>query len=376
MFRICLSAPNTLGYPSGGHLWVFLNWALGFQSLGHEVIWLDVVNPNDSPEMIAQMLGVMRERLAAFGFSDRIALCTPEGESVSQESKLPVVPLESALTCDLLCDHRYNLPARVVERFKHSMLIDIDPGQLQIALDLGTYHPAPHSRYFTVGEWANFPKQTQVHSKGYDWTYTPPPVALDAWPVIQAAVDSAMTTVSGWYMKNEWMPDSAGNWYDNSKRAAFLPYLDVPKQTPLPLELCINIGSYEEEIHFLRDKGWRVIKSDSVNDPHDYRRYLQQSLGEFSCAKPAYVQMQTGWLSDRTACYLASGKPVVIQKTGPSDILPDDSGVLRFTTPDEAIQCLRHVQHNYESHALAARQIAEDHLDARKVLKRVLEQSI
>ncbi len=374
--RICLSAPNTLGYPDGGHLWVFLNWALGFRSLGHEVVWLDVVADGDTPRCVAEMLTTLRERLHPFGLDQTIALASATGDALDNERQLQLVPLASAQSCDVLCDHRYNLPEKIVASFRRSMMIDIDPGQFHVALDLGTYSTAPHTHYFTIGEWTKAAHKPLFNTHGHDWIYTPPPVALDQWPATACDAVAPLTTVSGWFMKNEWMPDDNGDWYDNSKRAAFQPYLDVPQQSPLPLELCLNIFSYQPEVDLLESKGWRIGKSPAIAHPLDYRRYIQRSRGEFSCAKPAYVRLKTGWLSDRTACYLASGKPVVIQKTGESDIFPDSHGTLRFTTPAEAVAMLQQVHDHYPDHAQAARQLAEDHLDAKKVLKLALERTM
>ncbi|HEX8339267.1 MAG TPA: hypothetical protein VF624_00010 [Tepidisphaeraceae bacterium] len=373
--RIVLSAPNTLGYPDGGHVWVFINWALGFRSLGHEVVWLDVTHDKDTPEVVAALLQEMRSRLAPFGLDSQIALCTEAGDAYAHEAELGLYPLEDALGGDLLCDHRYNLPAKIVGRFKTSMLVDIDPGQFHVALDVGTYKPAPHDFYFTVGEWAKFThaQKAMFNTHGFHWQYTPPPVALDEWPVTPAGPDAAFTTVSNWFMSNEWMPAPDGVWYDNSKRAAFQDYLDLPRASARPMELCLNIGTYQPEIDLLGSKGWRIVKSQATSHPQDYRRYLQNSLAEFSCAKPAYVRMKTGWLSDRTVCYLASGKPVVIQKTGESDIFDGRLGMLRFETPAEAQSQITDVCENYDKHSQAARAIAEQHLDARTVLARVLE---
>jgi hypothetical protein len=376
--RIVLSAPNTLGYPDGGHVWVFINWALGFRSLGHEVVWLDVTHDRDTPETVAGLLKEMRSRLAPFGLDRQIALCTESGDTYTHEADCELYPLEKALGSELLCDHRYNLPAKIVERFKTSMLVDIDPGQFHVALDLGTYTPAPHDFYFTVGEWAKFThtQKPLFNTRGWQWRYTPPPVALDQWPVTPAKADAAFTTVSNWFMSNEWMPDPEGNWYGNSKRAAFQDYLDLPQKSPRPMELCLNIGTHQPEIDLLEGKGWRIVNSTTTSHPQEYRRYLQNSLGEFSCAKPAYVRMKTGWLSDRTVCYLASGKPVVIQKTGDSDIFDGQIGMLRFDTPAEAEKMIAKVSNDYDTHSRAARALAEQHLDARKVLARVLEQCV
>lgn len=373
--RICLAAPNTLKYPDGGHIWVFLNWALGFRALGHEIVWLDVMNLPLTEAQFDAKLATLRSRLEPSGLQDSVVLCTADGKPLARERELPLLPVASVTACDLLCDHHYCLPHNLVTPFKRSIFVDIDPGQLQLALEMGTYDLAPHTMHFTIGEWTKYADRNPpvFPTRGVRWHYTSPPVMLDQWPVTVAKPGAAMTTVSDWFMANAWAPDEQGNWYDNSKRAAFEPYLDVARSSPVPLELCLNLGGYQEELERLRSLGWRAIDSAVTSDPNDYRRYLQNSLGEFSCAKPAYVRMHTGWLSDRTASYLASGKPVVVQKTGPSDFLDQGEGSLRFSTQDEAVQMLKRVHDDYPRHARAARQIAESHLDARKVLTRVLE---
>lgn len=375
--RIVLSCPNTLGYPEGGHVWVFINWALGFKSLGHDVLWLDVTKPEDSDETNAALIATMKARLGEVGLGESIVICTKDGKPYDHPG---LRTLEEALSADVLCNHRYDLSPDVIRAFKHSMMIDIDPGQLQTAFDMGTYPFVPHTSYFTVGEWPNFLAATpvQFNTHGVTWHYVPPPVDLAAWPVTPRGPDAAFTTVSNWFMSDDWMPDpdQPGDYYDNSKRTAFQPYLDLPKAVDVPLELCINIGTYQPEIDLLNGHGWRVRKSDEVSDPQVYRRYLQTSMGEFSSAKASYVRLKTGWLSDRTASYLASGKPAVVLKTGQSDLFPDGDGLLRFTDFASAQKSLADVMKRYDHHCRAARQIAETHLDARKVLRRALEIAI
>lgn len=367
--RISLSAPNTLGYPAGGHVWVFINWALGLQTLGHEVFWLDVVEDKYAPEKVPGLTKTMLDRLAPFGLAKSVVLCGPGGEAFASE--YPLGDLNAALSADLLINLRYNLPPAVLAAFRHTMLVDIDPGQYQKAVEWGTYVPGEHGSYFTVGEWPKF--ESKVSTLGKSWTHIAPPVALDAWPVTPAPPDAAMTTVSGWYMANQWMSEEEGVWYDNSKQAAFQMVIDLPRQSPVPLELCIDTIGYPDELGVLHGKGWRTHLSTTIDDPQVYRRYVQNSLGEFSCAKPAYVRMNSGWLSDRTACYLASGKPVVIQRTGQSDFLPDAKGCYRFTDFTSALASLQSVHSNYEAASKAARGLAEEFLDAKKILPRVLE---
>ncbi|HEY0007951.1 MAG TPA: hypothetical protein VGB55_04430, partial [Tepidisphaeraceae bacterium] len=200
--RICVSAPNTLGYPDGGHIWVFINWVLGFRSLGHEISWLDIAPAEDSPERLRERIKVLQDRLRPFGLDTVLALSTEDGDPLSDEADLPLQPLEHALSADVLCDHRYNLAHKTVARFKRSMMIDIDPGQFHVALDLGTYNLAPHDAYFTIGEWPKFTdKQPALfNTRGWQWHYTPPPVALDQWPVKAVSGHAAFTTVSNWFM--------------------------------------------------------------------------------------------------------------------------------------------------------------------------------
>lgn len=370
--RICLAVPNTLSFPQGGHLWLFMNWALGFKALGHDVFWLDMVDNDATVERVAPLLHTLRSRMKFVGLDSAIALCTRAGHAVSFESDLNLRPLDDALSADFLCDHRYDLPRAVVSRFARSMLIDSDPGLLHESLKHKHYDMAEHDVYYTIGEFVKRPRdQWKFDPHGYPWEYTAPAVSLDHWPVSPAPDNAAFTTISNWFL-DQWMPDGQGGWYKNDKREAFEPFLDVPRSSVAPMELMLNLGGYEPEMQRLREHGWRVSDSGAVADPCDYRQYLQTSYGEFSCAKPGYVKLDTGWMSDRTICYLASGKPVIVQKTGESDVLPDAHGMFRFTTLDQARAAVQIVNEDYPSQSRAARKLAEDVFDARKVLTKIL----
>ena len=124
----------------------------------------------------------------------------------------------------------------------------------------------------------------------------------------------------------------------------------------------------------LQSRGWRIRHSSEVADNLEhYQTHIQRSRGEFSCAKPSYLKLQTAWVSDRTVCYLASGKPVVVQDTGPSAFLPNGEGMFRFTTPEQAAGAFEAINADYEHHCRAARKLAEDHFDARQVASRILD---
>jgi len=146
------------------------------------------------------------------------------------------------------------------------------------------------------------------------------------------------------------------------------------RRVAVPLELAANVHPGETDDRALLDShGWRLVEPALVaGSGNAFRRYVQGSRGELSCAKPTYVRTRPGWISDRTVCYLASGKPAVVEHTGPSAFLPDDEGLLRFRGPDEAALFLERVTTNYQHHAAQARALAEEHFDARRNVTRVL----
>jgi hypothetical protein len=374
---VCLVA-NCIGYPEGGgHLWVYLNWALGLRSLGCRVLWMERVGgPNGiRPEQAPTQVAALKNRLAAYGLAEAVALCSWSGEPLLSEVSAGCLDLDAASGADLLLNFEYTLSTSVVGRFRRSVLMDIDPGLLQTWIAQGDIHPARHDVYFTTGETVGRP-ETNFPDGGLPWQYTPPCVALDWWPVTRAAADAPFTTVSHWYAR-EWV-DDGGEGYANDKRSGFVPFLDLPRLTRPPLELALCFGDGDEdEPGMLRQRGWRVRPAWEVaSTPWDYQRYIRESRGEFSCAKPSTVRMQNAWVSDRTLCYLASGKPAVVQHTGPSGFLPDAAGLFRFRTPDEAALHLAAAAADYPRQCRLARALAEEHFDARRVAARVLEHAL
>ena len=370
---VCLFA-NSLGYPEGGgHRWVYLNWALGLRALGCEVIWLEGVQPRSRANDVLANAQILRNQLEPYGLAERIALCSLARKPLAPEIVEQYLTIDTAATADLLLNMVYSAPERVVERFRRSALVDIDPGLLQVWMSTGGIKVAPHDVYFSIGETVG-QQGARFPSAGLEWHYCPPCVALDWWPVRQAPTDAAFTTISNWYTADEWMEDEQGV-YPNDKRDGFLPYLDLPQHTSQPLELALCLAPDEDDERVtLARKGWRLADSVSVAcTPVRYQRYIQSSLGEFSCVKPSCVRLQNAWISDRTLCYLASGKPAIIEHTGPSRFLPDAEGLFRFRNLDQAIHALDVVAADYTHQSALARQLAEEYFDASKVVGRVLE---
>jgi hypothetical protein len=381
---VCLSA-HALGYlEGGGYLWVFLNWALGLRALGCRVVWLDTADPRTPADRLRELVAGLKSRLERYGLAECIALCSETGEPLPREATAGCLDLEAAAEADLLLNLSYDPSADVLRRFRRTALIDIDPGLLQIWMSEGQICVPRHDVYFSIGETVGQPG-ARFPDAGLTWHYTPPCVALEWWPPCRAAGDAPFTTVSHWYTHKEWV-EYGGESYHNDKRSGFLPFLDLPRRVGQPLELALCLGAdeacrldaYEEEERLaLQGRGWRVRHSHAVAaTPWDYQSYIQQSRGEFSCVKPSWVRLQNAWDSDRTLCYLASGKPAVIQHTGPSRFLPDAAGLFRFRDLGEAAHCLEAVAADYDRQCRLARALAEEHFDARQVAGRVLERAL
>jgi hypothetical protein len=370
---VCVTA-NTFYYPEGGgHLWVYLNWALGFQALGFKVVWLEGVVPSTPPSEIARLAACLKSHLKPYGLDESLALCGWDGEELPGDTTHDILRLEEAAEADVLVDLGYHFSENVVRRFHRSALIDIDPGLLQIWLSQGEIELARHDCYFTIGETVGRPGSL-FPDAGYDWNYTPPCVALENWPVITAPANSAFTTVSHWNEKGLWI-EFGDELYDNNKKQGFLPYLSLPRRTSQRLELALSLvpGAEDDDRRMLEENGWNIQNAYQVaGTPADYRSYIQGSRGEFSCVKPSCVRLQNAWISDRSLCYLASGRPAVVEHTGPSSFLPDAEGLLRFRNFEEAARCLEMASKDHEFHSRSARLLAEEYFDARKVAANLL----
>ncbi len=371
---------KTLDYPEGGgHFWVYLNWALGLRTLGCEVVWLEVLEPGVPAAEVQKLTESLSCRLERYGIAESLVVSSEAGPATARRDVAAVQ--ERAREADLLINVGYEACSELLPFFRRTALLDIDPGITQILLAEGRYNLPRHDLYFTIGETVGRPDARFPTGGISSWRYTPPCVALGWWPTVRSE-DGSFTTVSHWESSNEWI--SVGSeFYINDKRSGFQPFLKLPSRTSQRLELAIYLGSepldaYEEEerLSLLR-RGWQVVDSHAVSaTPSDYQNYIQQSRGEFSCAKRSCVRLQNAWVSDRTLCYLASGKPAVVQYTGRSRLLPDSAGMHRFRDLDGAARALERVASDYEMECRRARELAEEHFDARKVVGALLEQAL
>jgi hypothetical protein len=351
---------------------VYLNWALGLKAVGCDVVWAESL-PGGTEESSRARVHDLKRRLSPYGVKN-VAVFPWDGQPLPTSLRQEGLDLFD-VDADLLLNVAYDIPPTVVERFPRSVLLDIDPGLAQVWMANGRMRVPTHDLYFTIGETVGTP-EARFPDAGLDWQYTPPCIALDWWGPHPPGPDAAFTTVSHWQM-DEWEEDE-GEMYCNGKRAGFLPFLDLPRHVTQPLELALRLAADEEDERVaLLERGWRVRDAATVAaTPWDYQRYIQNSLGEFSCVKPSCIRRQNAWMSDRTLCYLASAKPAVIQHTGPSRFLPDASGLFRFRELNDAIHALEVLAADYDRHGRLARQLAEEHFDARRVAQRVVERAL
>jgi hypothetical protein len=233
---------------------------------------------------------------------------------------------------------------------------------------------AGHNLFFTFGENINQPGHG-IPDDGFPWQPTRQPVVLDFWPQEPGRPDGPFTTVMQWDNSIQNVPRRfAGRRYGR-KAESFEAYVDLPGRCEATFE--IALGGTNEIRERLESLGW-VLRDplEVTRDPSTYREFLSASQAEFSVAKEGYVIAQSGWFSERSAAYLASGRPVVVQDTGFTDWLSAEGGVLAFSNLEEACAAAKAVTDRYEFHCREARRLAEHYFDSDKVLQSLLERAM
>jgi len=375
-----------LGYvvrcPIGGMAWHYMQYAIGLAELGHDV-WFVEDSGDDTWACYNPATGVngpdpayglrfASEALACVGFGDRWAY--HDALLGRWHGPAADVVLEVCRSADIVINISHaNVLRPWLSDAPVRVLIDTDPvfTQLRHLGDADRLRRArEHNAFFTFGE--NFGRSSSCPDDGLPWRPTRQPIALDKWRVVAGEVLRPFTTVMQW----EGYPsiEHAGVRY-GMKADSFDPFMDLPARTEEDLEMAV--GGHSTPRKVLRRHGWKLRSPlGPTRDPWTYQRYIRRSKGEFSVAKEGYVATRSGWFSERTAAYLASGRPAVVQDTGFTDWLDAGRGVIAFSSPEEAAAGLRTVGETYERHCSAAREIAEEYFDARKVLATLIESAM
>ncbi len=374
-----------LGYivrgPIGGMAWHHLQYVLGLARLGHDVRFIE--DSDDYPSCYDPGRGVVDENpayglefaAAAFGRIG-LPLCWAYHDAHTAQWHGPAA--DSIITWISRADMLLNVsgvnPLRPwLVGVPVRALIDTDPAFTQIRHltdPVAKSRAESHNAFFTFGE--NIPiGRSTVPDDGFPWRPTRQPVVLDAWPVTVAQPGSKFTTVMQWdsYPAREYNGQRYG-----MKSESFGPYADMPNRCGSVFELAVGSASAPRKM--LCERGWLLRDPFEVTrDPGAYQDYIRSSRAEFGVAKHGYVVAQTGWFSERSACYLASSRPVLVQDTGFTEWLSAAGGVLPFRTLDEAVEAVHEIERSYEFHAREARVIAAEYFDSKKILSQLIERA-
>jgi hypothetical protein len=360
-------------YPYGGVAWCSLMYLLGLKRLGHQVWYFEDMKEcnfdpvaNTSATNPKYATNFINESLSPYEFSDKWCYIDYKGNyhGMRRESWLKICAkadlyLNLSGGCWLWRDEYAAIP--------YSAFIDSDPAFTQLLIAEGgswqeTFFPK-FNRLFTFGRNIGT-SDSPVPTGSLSWEHTWQPICPDEWTPSQDPPRPFFTTIMSWKIFS--FENIGGN-----KDVEFMKILNLPSVSKVPIELAMT-----GPIDLLEKHGWHCRDAFSVShNLNSYRDYIQSSLGEFSVAKNTYVRTNSGWFSDRTECYLASGRPAVVQDTGFSSHLPVNEGLFSYKTIDEAKESIDEVLRNYKRHSLAARELALSHFAYQIVLPPLLERA-
>jgi hypothetical protein len=401
------AGPSVLG--RGGAATYVLQWAHGLRRLGHEVLLLEMLTEPPADGTVRAFERLTRrcwtagqaalltaadppppapgeQRTAAPGgrvappsdcagaAGERGAAATAAGPRSLAGASVDRVRrfAREADAVVTLAAHYRREPWPLVEHVRPRIVVDQDPGYTQLwAHEAGdaTEVWGEHDLYFTVGLNVGS-ERCALPTCGIDWRPIVNPVVLDWWRVGRPIERDRFTTVASWrdYGYLEYEGTVLGPKVEQWQRL-----LDLPARSGERPELVVDLHPKDPDRARLLEHGWRLQDPQAVATPERYRDYLEGSLGELSVAKGGYVGTRSGWFSDRSACYLAAGRPVVLQATGFEQALPTGEGLLAFETLEQAAEAMARVRADYARHSRAARELAREHLACERVLPALLQ---
>lgn len=370
-------------YPLAGVSYQFLHYLIGLQALGFDVYYIEesggkwVYDPDlndisgDPTGNLARVVPVLEQH----GLADRWSYTGPDGRLYGMsERRLDEVFRDADAFLNVTASQKVegkwlSIPRRIY--------IESDPFPAQVKAadgDESTQHMlAAHDTHFTFGENVGTDR-CSLPDAGIAWLPTRQPVDVDEWFDATLPPGPRFTTVTTWHNKGKDL-EYDGQIYYWTKDREYLRFLQLPDYRPGLFELAVGADA-ESELLLDRNGWWRPWTSLAISrDMSTYRRYIQSSLGEFTVARDQYVRPRTGWFSDRSACYLAAGRPVITQDTGFGDSLPTGTGLFAFATLNDILAAVDAIQSDYQRHSRAAREIAEEYFSAPRVLASLMERA-
>ena len=344
----------------GGATWAVLQYLIGFRELGWDVWFVEPAG--------ASAADYVRCVMTRFGFDGRWALVDGDGSTTgTTRDEL----LAAARRAELLVNVSGGLTdAALLDPVPVRAYLDLDPAFVQL------WHTAEgvdmrldaHTHFVTLSDAVG----RTIPDCGRTWLPILPPVVLSHWPFADVLEHRALTTVAHW---RGYGSISHDNVHYGQKAHSLRPLFALPGHVPVALLLALDIHPGEtDDLEALTANGWGLLDpAEMTATPDAYHGFVAGSLGEFGVAKSGYVVSDSGWFSDRSACYLASGRPVIAQETGFSRFLPTGQGLFAFESQEDVVAASQELRSDYERHGDAARAIAEEHFDSDRVLTRLLE---
>jgi len=370
-------------HPVAGVIWQTVHYLVGFQRLGYEVFYVEagglqpssMLTEREDDDRSLKAAAFIDTVMRRFGLGNRWALHALYEDGCCyglSEGQLRNLYASADLIINL---HGATIPLPEHSATGRLIYLETDPVELQIQLHDNNQEAidflSPHGAFFTFGENYGNPDCKLPVSERFNFQPTRQPVVLDFWQSSGNGANSAFTTIGNW--RQLWREISfQGEIYHWSKHHEFMKFLDLPRRTDQSFQLALSRCD-EADQHMLERNGWKVMDSLSFSSDVDaYRQFIQRSRGEFTVAKDQNVRLSTGWFSDRSATYLAAGRPVITQETGFGNILPTGEGLFGFSTMDEIEQAVDSINSDYQRHSRAAYEIAREYFSYDVVLKQLL----
>jgi hypothetical protein len=368
-----LAAPATIA--RGGQTMHLLQWLHGLRNQGHQVLFVEFLEA-DPRKNRATAVRYFRDTIETWWDPAWAALLirdTTESLCGMDARQIARIADKAAAVLTLAAHYRRDFPP-LIDKVRPRILLEQDPGYTHLWA-AGQSDPAEifgeHDLYFTVGMNVGTPR-CSLPTFDIQWRPLGYPIVLDWWSGARPLTRDYFTTIADWrgYGYLEFEGKMLG-----PKAEEFRKFITLPRRIGEPVEIAILIDDDDPDIMLLHRHGWKLESTKVVASPALFIDYITGSLGEFSCTKGGYVGTHSGWFSDRSAAYLAAGRPVVLQATGFQDHLPTGKGLIAARTVDEAAEAITAIRQDYAVHAAAARELACEYFDANKVARYVLEEA-
>lgn len=360
----------------GGATWAVLQYVLGLARLGHEVYFVEALEsaalrPAGAPLAKSVNARYCQQVLQEHGLERLWSLVLRGSRETAGLSYQDLARLEARTS--VLLDLSGTLAGTgLFSQVPVRVYLDVDPAFTQLwdaqGIDMRL---GGHTHFVTVGQCIGSP-DCPVPTGGRSWIPTWQPVVLDQWLRSRRITRDAFTTVANWRGYGSVEHDGV---HYGQKAHSLRTFMTLPTRSQERFQLALAIDAGETaDLAALRANGWDLLDpADVAGSPSAYRDFVQGSKAELGIAKTGYVASRSGWFSDRSACYLASGRPVLAQDTGFSHHLPTGTGLLSFDSLDDVLTGLADIDRDYERHCAAARALAEEHFDADRVLTGLLQ---